>query len=47
MRKDTENIIYLLQGIGNPKIESYLKSNDAWMLSLYLKPEELLEDKKE
>jgi hypothetical protein len=30
-----------------PKIESYLKSNDAWMLSLYLKPEELLEDKKE
>jgi ribosomal protein S4 len=29
-----------------PKIASYLKSNDEWMLSLYLKPEELLEDKK-
>lgn len=28
-----------------PKVESYLKSDDAWMLSLYLKPEALLEDK--
>lgn len=28
-----------------PKIDSYLKTNDAWMLSLYLKPEALLEDK--
>lgn len=27
-----------------PKIESYLKSDDEWMLSLYLKPEMLLED---
>lgn len=29
-----------------PKIDSYLKSNDAWMLAIYLKPEALLEDKK-
>lgn len=28
-----------------PKIESYLKSEDTWMLSLYLKPKALLEDK--
>ena len=28
-----------------PKVESYLKSDDAWLLSLYLKPEALLEDK--
>lgn len=28
-----------------PKVESYLRADDAWMLSLYLKPEALLEDK--
>jgi hypothetical protein len=27
-----------------PKVQSYLKSEDAWMLSLYLKPEALLDD---
>ncbi len=26
-----------------PKIQSYLKSDDAWMLKIYLKPEELLD----
>lgn len=28
-----------------PKIDSYLKSDNAWMLSLYLRPEGLLENK--
>lgn len=28
-----------------PKIDSYLKSDDAWMLSLYLKPDALLDEK--
>ena len=28
-----------------PKVDSYLKSDDEWMLSLYLKPEALLEAK--
>ena len=27
-----------------PKVQSYLKSEDAWMLSLYLKPDAMLED---
>lgn len=27
-----------------PKIESYLRSEDAWMLSIYLKPEGLLDN---
>ena len=31
--------------MNTPKVESYLKSDDAWLLSLYLKPETLLEDK--
>lgn len=27
-----------------PKVQSYLKSEDAWMLSIYLKPDTLLEN---
>jgi hypothetical protein len=28
-----------------PKVESYLKANDTWLLSLYLKPDNLIEKK--
>ena len=33
-----------IAGIETPKVQSYLKSEDVWMLSLYLKPEALLRD---